>query len=114
MSGSSPPPAESQVAFLQNIQRLLVEGSFTASYKFALLQALADLAVERGDDTDARLTLSTREISEAIIRLYWRQAMPYPGVTGDEVLRQNTKGQAEIVTKLLRARDAAEGSLARL
>ncbi len=46
----SPPTAEAQVAFLRDVQRLLAEGSFTATYKFALLQALADLAVLRGDD----------------------------------------------------------------
>lgn len=107
----SRPSAEAQVAFLQNIQRLLAEGSFTATYKFALLLALADLAVERGEDSDAPLTLSTRDIAGAMIRLYWRQAMPYPS-SDDGVLRQNTKGQAEIVTSIIRARGTAEGSLA--
>src|SRR5262249_21709923 len=85
----SRPSAEAQVAFLQNVQRVLAEGSFTATYKFALLLALADLAVERGDDSDAPLTLSTRDIAGAMIRLYWRQATPYPG-SDDSVLRQNT------------------------
>jgi hypothetical protein len=107
------PTAEAQVAFLQNVQRLLAEGSFTATYKFALLLALADLAVERGEDSDASLTLSTRDIAEAMIRLYWRQAMPYPAADAG-VLRQNTKGQAEIVRSIARAREGAEGSLAAL
>jgi hypothetical protein len=40
------PTPERQVEFLRNIQRLLAEGLFTASYKFALLHAIADLAVE--------------------------------------------------------------------
>jgi hypothetical protein len=31
-----------------NIQRLLDEGSFVATYKFALLLALAELSIERG------------------------------------------------------------------
>jgi hypothetical protein len=34
-----------------NIQRLLDEGLFTASYKFALLLALAVLSIEQGDDS---------------------------------------------------------------
>ncbi len=45
------PTPEEQVKFLRNIQRLLAEGLFVASYKFALLHALADLAVLKGDDT---------------------------------------------------------------
>jgi hypothetical protein len=44
-----PPPTETdQLQFLKNIQRLLNEGSFVASYKFALLHALADLAIVNG------------------------------------------------------------------
>jgi hypothetical protein len=109
-----PPSAEAQVAFLRDVQRLLVEGSFTATYKFALLQALADLAVLRGDDSGDGLTLGTLEIAEAMIGLYWRQALPYPGAADVGVLRQNTKGQAEIVARLVRARGSADGSLARL
>ena len=109
-----PPSAEAQVAFLHDVQRLLVEGSFTATYKFALLQALADLAVLRGDDSGNGLTLRTRDIAEAMIGLYWRQAVPYPGAADAGVLRQNTKGQAAIVTRLLRARGSGDGSLARL
>ena len=42
----TPPTADEQVAFLANLQRLLAEGSFVATYKHALLLALADLSVE--------------------------------------------------------------------
>src|SRR5690349_14055474 len=42
------PLPEEQVRFLLNVQRLLSEGTFTASYKFAMLLAIADLAVEMG------------------------------------------------------------------
>jgi hypothetical protein len=41
------PDEREQLRFLFKIQRLLGEGSFTASYKFALLNALADIAVEK-------------------------------------------------------------------
>ncbi len=37
----TPPTPEEQVLFLRNIQRLLAEGQFVASYKFALLMALS-------------------------------------------------------------------------
>ncbi len=39
-----------EVEFLLNIQKLLSEGLFTATYKFALLTALSDLSVELGHD----------------------------------------------------------------
>jgi hypothetical protein len=44
MIAYTPPTETDQLQFLKNIQRLLNEGSFVASYKFALLHALADLA----------------------------------------------------------------------
>jgi hypothetical protein len=50
----TPPTETEQLQFLKNIQRLLNEGSFVASYKFALLHALADLAIVKGDDTCLR------------------------------------------------------------
>jgi hypothetical protein len=45
------PDDRKQLQFLFKIQRLLGEGSFTSSYKFALLNALADIAVEKEHDT---------------------------------------------------------------
>jgi hypothetical protein len=42
-----PPTSDEQIRFLVNLQRLLDEGLFVASYKFALLLSLADLSVER-------------------------------------------------------------------
>ncbi len=62
-----------RIQFIVNIQRLLDEGLFTASYKFALLLALADLSVEFGDDSGAPLELTTYAIAEKFIQYYWRQ-----------------------------------------
>jgi len=60
-----------------NIQRLLDEGLFTASYKFALLLALAVLSMEQGDDSGAPLDLTTDAIAEKFVQYYWRQVVPY-------------------------------------
>ena len=57
------PTPEEQVQFLRNVQRLLAEGLFAASYKFALVHALADLAVLKGDDSGAPLEIDTKEIA---------------------------------------------------
>jgi hypothetical protein len=54
----SPPTAEKQLKFLTNLQRLLAEGQFTATYKYALLLALADIAVETDDDSGESLDVS--------------------------------------------------------
>jgi len=98
------PSPERQVAFLHDLQRILDEGSFVATYKFALIHALADLAVERGDDSDATLTLPTRDIAERFIHLYWRQVVPFPGASIQALLSQNTGRQAAIVTQVREAR----------
>ena len=72
-----PPTPEEQVLFLRNIQRLLMEGQFTASYKFALLHAIADLCVLKADDSGAALDLGVKDISEKSIELYWQQCRPF-------------------------------------
>ena len=68
---------DEQIRFLSNLQRLLDEGLFVASYKFALLLSLADLSIEQGDDSGLPLTVSTDEIGNKFIQYYWRQAVPY-------------------------------------
>lgn len=92
-----PPPPSTQLEFLQNLQRIFEEGQFVASYKFALLHVLADLAVLRGSDTGDGLTLTTREIAEKYVELYWAHTRPFPGRVRSAVLRQNTGQQAAIV-----------------
>ncbi len=110
----SPPTPEEQVRFLRNVQRLLAEGQFTASYKFALVHALADLAVLKGDDTGAPLRVETREIAARFVELYWRQARPFPaGGAAEVVLAQNAGRQAAIVSQVAAAQAASGGSLFR-
>jgi hypothetical protein len=109
------PTPEEQVQFLRNIQRLLAEGLFVASYKFALVHALADLAVLKGDDTGAPLGIETREIAAKFVELYWRQSRPFPvgGETADLILQQNTGKQAAIISQIVRSQQECGGSLFR-
>ena len=76
------PDEREQLQFLFKIQRLLGEGSFTASYKFALLNALADIAVEKGHDTGGPFWISLEDIAEKFIQYYWPQSAPYPSPGG--------------------------------
>jgi hypothetical protein len=111
----SVPTADEQVKFLRCIQRLLSEGSFVASYKYALLHALADLAVIKGGESGAPLELQTREIAERFIELYWRQTRPFLSrESAGVVLKQNTGRQAAVLSRITEAQEECGGSIARL
>ena len=98
-----PPSAEAQLSFLTKLQRLFSEGDFTATYKFALLISIADLAVELGSDNGSELLLSNRQIAERFVQLYWRHASLYgTGRIGSEpgVLVQNVGAQAAVLSAI--------------
>ena len=99
-----------QIRFLTDIQRLVADGQFVATYKYALLLALADLAVEGKVGADD--SLSTRLIAEKFIQYYWRQSIPYP--RHRLLLRQNTGRQAEIIAHLEQVRRTSGVSLSAL
>lgn len=111
-TGRLPPPTpEAQLQWLNKLQRLFSEGEFTATYKFALLIALADLAVERGNDDGEPLHLAFREIAAKFVELYWQQTAPYLRGTSSAVLLaadsgaehalyQTTNGQALVVSAI--------------
>lgn len=107
-----PPSPHEEIEFLVKLQRLLAEGSFVATYKFALLLALADLAVEQGDDSGAPLAINMYDIAEKFVQYYWRQVLPYPSSRDARVLQQNTGVQAAIVTAVAATHKAHNGSLA--
>jgi hypothetical protein len=105
------PSAQAQIDFLSNLQRLLDEGSFVATYKYALLMALADLSVEKGDDSGESLPIALTDIAEKSIQYYWRQARPFPGKK--DILRQNTGRQAAVITAVGAVQAKYRHSLAR-
>lgn len=115
MDGAPPTPDE-QVLFLRNIQRLLAEGQFVASYKFALLHALADLCVLKGDDSGDPLELQIHDIAEKFVELYWQQCRPFQASGEDSgiILSQNTGRQAAVISKVIKAQQECGGSLFRL
>ena len=107
------PQAEDQLTFLNHIQRLFEEGEFVATYKYALLISLAEIAVERGDDTGASLRISIHSIADKFIELYWRQIRPYKSVQAldSAVLIQN-KGRQASIPNLVAALQKEYASLA--
>jgi len=57
------PTAEFQLKFLAMIERLLSQGQFSSTYKFALLIALTKIAVESGDDTSDELEVALEDVA---------------------------------------------------
>lgn len=105
---SERPPSESQqLAFLGNAQRLLEEGQFTATYKFALLTALVDLAVERGRDDGGSLRIPLTAVAEKFVEYFWAHTSPYRG----GMLFQN-KGRNITVLGMLGEMQKHAGTLA--
>lgn len=88
---------EFQLAFLNKIQRLFAEGDFSASYKYALLIAIADIAVESGGDDDQPLVIPHRSLGAKFIDLYWQQSAPFKN---DALLIQNNGTQAAVISHI--------------
>lgn len=86
-----------ELEFLTKLQRILNEGLFVASYKYALLLALAELSVEKAIQPDGSLRIELDEVADRFVMLYWRQVAPFGG---KNMLAQNTGRQASIVGKV--------------
>lgn len=101
------PSADEHLAFLVKLQRLLSEGDFTATYKFALLMALADVAVERGHDEVRALEIPMRDLAEKFIDYYWQQAMPYGQTRSADngILSQTSGATAKVISDICAFRD---------
>jgi 5-methylcytosine-specific restriction endonuclease McrA len=88
------------VAFAEKLLALLDTGSFTTSYKYALLLGLFDAAMEgTAADGSAPRSLRGRALGRRVFELYWRQARPYSD-TGP--LRQSK--QRDVVVKIAELR----------
>ncbi len=97
-------PKIAELDFLTKLQRILNEGLFTASYKYALLLALAELSVEKSIAPDGTLRIELDELADRFIALYWRQVAPFGEA---DMLTQNTGRQASAITKIAALRDKA-------
>jgi 5-methylcytosine-specific restriction endonuclease McrA len=104
----SRPVEREQLEFLTKLQRLLSEGAFVASYKYALLLALSDLCVEKGDDSGEALRVSVADLSAKFVEYYWPQSAPHPA---GGVLSQSTRDHTAIVNELTTARAEVGDSL---
>lgn len=98
------PTAQEQLRFLKHIQQILQSGTFTSTYKFALLMSLTRLAIEQGQDSGESLSLSYQDIAEKFIDLYWKQSLPFQfNQHNPFILQQSTGKQASIVNSIRNA-----------
>ncbi len=104
------------IGFAEKVLELLDEGRYTATYKYAVLLALIDVCVEgtahSGIPPDV---VTTRQLAEKIVELYWPHTAPFSSRASLSVLKQSTTGQAVIVSAIgaFRSRHAADPSVPR-
>ncbi len=66
------------LALAERVLAILEEGSFSATYKFALFTAILDLCIEgTGASGEPPDTLTTRQLAQRVLELYWPHALPY-------------------------------------
>ncbi|WP_024599405.1 HNH endonuclease [Pseudoalteromonas sp. TAE56] len=105
---------QQQLDFIAYIQRLLVEGDFSATYKYALLHAIADVCVEhKNSNPEAPMEIEIDTLVDKFIQLYWNHSVPYAlGTTDiitnaeDMLLKQNSLGQAKFITEIFKLQNA--------
>ena len=105
---------QQQLDFIAYIQRMLVEGEFTATYKYALLHAIADVCVEhKNSNPEAPMEIEIDTLVDKFIQLYWNHSVPYAlGTTDiitnaeDMLLKQNSLGQAKFITEIFKLQNA--------
>lgn len=105
------PPSDFQLQFLTEVQRILQEGQFTATYKFALIHSIADLCIQTEEPGPDASDLRVDHLAERFIELYWRQVAPWPGAEAARPLAQNTGRQAAVVREVIEARRRNAGRL---
>jgi 5-methylcytosine-specific restriction endonuclease McrA len=99
------PDDRGAIGFAEKVLLLLEEGQFVATYKYAVLLALLDLALEHtGRTGEPPEVLTTRQLADKILEIYWPHTSPFPAGRRAEVLVQNRRGQAEIVSAIVRFR----------
>ncbi len=92
------------IALAEKVLSLLDEGTFTATYKYAVLLGLIDLCMENTSRTGAAPEMvTTRQLAEKVLEIYWPQSVPfhYPSFPEPTVLTQN-RGAADTQAAILR------------
>src|SRR5437867_7259442 len=105
MADINPMEDRGPFAFGEKILNLLDQGRRTSTYKFAVLLSLVDLCLENPKpDGSAPDSLSTAQLAEKILEMYWPHTSPFAGQSKTKILAQNSGGQAEILSAIAKFR----------
>lgn len=105
-----------EIEVAEYVVHLLEEGNFSSTYKQAVLLGLIDLCRIQSDEHGHPPTcVTTRQLADRVIELYWPQTRTHSHALGPTVLTQNQgrtsdTGQARIVSMIVKFRAAAEKS----
>lgn len=110
--------AEQQLDFIAYLQRVFTEGDFVATYKCALLHAIADICIERpiapSDEGTVRL-IGIDELAIKFIELYWQHTLPYSATdAAAQLLKQSSGRQAGVLSELSSLREQGMSSVTAL
>ncbi len=99
------PSAEIQIEFLKQIQYLIENSTFQATYKYALLIAITDITIECGEDSCDELAIDRRTLGERFAELYWPQIATFSsglnGCTPGILFHSDAKDHVKIVKDLI-------------
>ena len=102
-AGPAPASGDRALAFAEQVIELLDRTKTSATYKFAVLLGLMDACQARCDkDGCAPDSVTTFQLAESVIALYWNQVRPFHDVT----LRQLRGAGDSIPGRIARARAA--------
>lgn len=87
------------ISFAERVLTLLDQGSFTSTYKYAVLLGLMDVVLERTSKNGIPPDfITTRQLADKVIEIYWPHSNPFAfSKSNTDMLKQNTRGQAEII-----------------
>jgi 5-methylcytosine-specific restriction endonuclease McrA len=107
VSRPAPAPEDDAIVFAEKVFALLDETRKTATYKLAVLLGLMDLCLEKvAPSGGPPEVVTTRELAEKVMEIYWPHALPFGSGKTAAVLRQATGGQAEILSLIEKARSS--------
>jgi len=103
------------VSFGEGLLAILDRGSFTSTYKYAVLMALLDLALESTQKDGAAPTMvTTRQLATRVIELYWPQTKEFAEgdlgrVLGQNLPQRDKRDQAEVLRRIQKFREDHAG-----
>jgi 5-methylcytosine-specific restriction endonuclease McrA len=96
------------VEVVERVLQILASGSYTSTYKLAVLVGLMDLCLANTAANGAAPTsITTRQLAEKVVELYWPQVSPWDG----DRLRQNRGKPGVILRAVEELRDRADTRL---